>query len=161
MRAGAEELAALVPLFDAYRRFYGQPGDLRAAETFLAARIAGAQSVIFLAVEPAEARSAVGFVQLYPVFSSVALRRSWLLNDLYVDPAARRRGVGRALLMAARERAEDTGADGLGLETGIGNKPAQALYESLGYRRDTAFYRYFLSVDAASRGGAPGGPGLP
>jgi ribosomal protein S18 acetylase RimI-like enzyme len=146
IRAGPDALGSLAPLFDAYRRFYGQPGDLRAAEAFLAARIANGESVIYLAVERAPPCRARGFVQLYPVFSSVAGCRSWLLNDLYVDAAARRRGVGRALMMAARRLAEETGADGLSLETAADNRRAQRLYESLGYRRDTEFYRYFLPV---------------
>lgn len=46
----------------------------------------------------------------------------------------------------ARKLAADTGADGLLLETAIDNLPAQSLYESLGYKRDTGFYRYFLAI---------------
>ena len=46
----------------------------------------------------------------------------------------------------ARIFAIETDAKGLILETAIDNKPAQALYESLGYTRDDEYYRYFLNV---------------
>jgi GNAT superfamily N-acetyltransferase len=90
----------------------------------------------------------VGFVQLYPLFSSTAPRprRLWLLNDLYVAPEARGGGTGRALMARARRLAEETDAGGLELATARGNLGAQRLYESLGYRRDDGFFRYELGL---------------
>jgi ribosomal protein S18 acetylase RimI-like enzyme len=52
----------------------------------------------------------------------------------------------RLRLRRARRLAEETGAAGLGLETATDNLPAQKLYEALGWRCDTAFYRYELKV---------------
>src|SRR6266702_6632429 len=95
VRAGLDDLEALVPLFDGYRRFYGQPADLVAARAFLSERIKRNESVIFLAIREG---SVAGFTQLYPSFSSVAAERLWILNDLFVAPDARRTGAGRALL---------------------------------------------------------------
>jgi GNAT superfamily N-acetyltransferase len=143
VRVGLEELEQVVPLFDAYRQFYGQPSDLVAARAFLRARIAREESVIFLARD--EDGRARGFVQLYPTFSSVALASRWILNDLYVGPEARRSGVGTALLERAREHALETGAKGLTLATAEDNLTAQALYESLGWKRD-GFFHYVRSV---------------
>jgi ribosomal protein S18 acetylase RimI-like enzyme len=88
----------------------------------------------------------VGFVQLYPVFSSVALMRQWILNDLYVVPEARKLGVGRALTERARELAEATRANCLTLETAAENLPAQRLYESLGWKQEQEFFRYYLPL---------------
>jgi len=88
----------------------------------------------------------IGFVHLYPVFSSVNLTQQWILNDLFVIAEARKLGVGRALMERARQFAENTRAAGLTLETAITNNAAQRLYESLGWRRDQEFYRYFLAV---------------
>jgi GNAT superfamily N-acetyltransferase len=101
--------------------------------------------VIFLAERNGRA---VGFVQLYPLFSSTARRprRLWLLNDLYVAPEARQGGVGRALMRRARRLAEETGACGLELATARTNTIGQQLYESEGYRRDDAFLRYELGL---------------
>lgn len=142
-RATLTDLAALVPLFDGYRRFYGQPSDPARAERFLRERLAGDESVIFLALEDA---TALGFVQLYPSFWSVAACRSWILNDLYVIPESRGAGVGRALLERARAHAESTGAGGMSLATQRSNVTAQRLYEGLGWVRDQEFFHYELEL---------------
>ena len=137
------DLDAVAPLFDAYRRFYGRPADLAASRAFLAERLTNGESVVLVA----EAGSvAVGFAQLYPLFSSVAARRVWLLNDLFVAPEARWGGVGRALLEAARRHAVATGALRLELATEHANAEARRLYESAGYVPDAAFVRYSLEV---------------
>jgi len=143
VRATPADVGDIAPLFDAYRRFYGKPPDVEAARRFLFARLSKDESVLFIA--RLEGRMA-GFVNLYPVFSSVNLTRQWILNDLFVAPAARKLGVGRALTERARQLAEATRANGLALETAIGNQAAQKLYESLGWKRDDEFYRYFLPV---------------
>lgn len=142
-RATLADLSRLVPLFDAYRQFYGQPSDPGRAERFLRERLAGNESVIYLAQENG---AALGFVQLYPSFWSVAACRSWILNDLFVNPASRRTGAGRALMDRARAHAEETGAEGLSLATQRSNLTAQRLYESLGWRRDQEFFHYELPL---------------
>jgi ribosomal protein S18 acetylase RimI-like enzyme len=146
-RAGPADAGAVAPLFDAYRRFYGRPPDLELARRFVAERLERGESVIFLAERDGRA---VGFVQLYPVFSSTAARpgRLWLLNDLYVAPEARRGGLARDLMAAARHLAEETGACGLELVTGRTNAAAQRLYRSLGWHQDDAFVRFELGLDS-------------
>lgn len=144
-QAEISDVAAVAPLFDAYRQFYQRPSDLALARAFIAERLARGESVIFLAERDGRA---VGFVQLYPVFSSTARRprRLWLLNDLYVAPEARQGGVGRALMARARRLAEETDACGLELATARTNLIGQRLYESEGYRRDDVFLRYELGL---------------
>ncbi len=132
-RAGIEDLEVVALLFDTYRQFYGQDSDHDGARAFLAARIAGDESVLLLA---RHARKGCGFVQLYPTFSSVRMGRVWTLNDLYVIPDARRHGVARALLAAATAHARATGALGLQLETAPSNHAAQALYRDAGWTLD-------------------------
>lgn len=89
---------------------------------------------------------ALGFVQLFPTFSSIDAHRTWLLGDLFTAPAARGRGVGRQLMNTARAFALLTGAKGMTLETATDNHGAQHLYESLGYVRDTGYYTYCLDL---------------
>ena len=132
-RASRDDVDDLAPLFDGYRRFYAQPSDIAAARAFLEERLSRDESVIFFAVDDGEA---LGFTQLYPSFSSVSLRRLWILNDLFVRPGVRRGGVGRRLLERARQWALETGAKGLTLATQPTNAAAKALYESCGWRRD-------------------------
>jgi ribosomal protein S18 acetylase RimI-like enzyme len=142
--ATSHDLDALVPLFDGYRQFYGKPSDLPGARAFLAARMAQQQSVILLA--HAESEAALGFTQLYPLFSSVRMVRTYLLNDLFVAPSARRRGVAAALLHEAAAQARALGAASLSLSTALDNAPAQALYEQLGWQRDRQFCEYTLTL---------------
>lgn len=143
IRADLSHVPAIAPLFDAYRQFYQQAPDLERARAFVTDRITRGESVIFLASSDGDY---AGFTQLYPLFSSVQLGRAWLLNDLYVAPKARGRGVGEALLGRARRFAEETGALSLMLETAADNLPAQRLYERLGWVRDTEFYTYYLHL---------------
>ena len=143
LRADARHLAALAELFDGYRQFYRKPSDESSARTFLKERLAQNDSVIFAAELDGRL---VGFTQLYPLFSSVRMRRVWVLNDLYVAPAARRRGVAEALMEAARAFASADGAVALQLATELDNTGAQALYERLGYERDTDFATYELAL---------------
>jgi GNAT superfamily N-acetyltransferase len=146
-RATISDLDGAAPLFDAYRQFYGQRSDLAAARAFLDERLRRDESVIFLAVADGQpSGEALGFTQLYPSFSSVSLKRLWVLNDLFVDPNVRRGGVGRRLLERAREWAIETGAKGLVLTTAVDNSTARALYESCGWQRDDAYQPYYLFV---------------
>jgi ribosomal protein S18 acetylase RimI-like enzyme len=133
-RADANDLAALASLFDAYRQFYEQTSDVAGARAFLAERLAKDESVVLLAERDG---AAVGFVQLYPIFSSVRMGRVWTLNDLYVVPDARRGGVAHALLDAACGFARERGALGLQLETGKDNFAAQKLYRDAGWQLET------------------------
>lgn len=142
--ATLHDLDSLARLFDGYRQFYGQAADLPQARAFLEQRLRQGESLILLAQDERGAVS--GFTQLYPLFSSVRMVRTWLLNDLFVSSGARRKGVAAALLMAAAEHARALGAASLSLSTALDNAPAQSLYESLGWQRDRQFCEYSLSL---------------
>jgi len=143
VRADASHLKVVVLLFDTYRQFYKQRANPGTARKFLRERLKRDESVIFLAIDGNEA---MGFIQLYPSFDSVAMQRIWILYDLFVTPKARRRGVATLLLKRARQLAVDTKAKTLVLETATNNRPAQKLYKELGWKRDVKFYRYLLNL---------------
>lgn len=146
-RATVDDVELVAPLFDAYRRFYSQPGDLPRARSFLRERLQQGESVVLLA----ELDGAVaGFTQLYPMFSSVRTARLWILNDLYVDERARRKGVAQALLDAAAEFARARGGAGLMLETARDNAPARALYLAAGWQEETTQWYSLSLVDCGS-----------
>ena len=135
-------LKELAALFDLYRQFYKQAPDLVGSENFLHQRITNLQSVIFVVVYN---HTMVGFTQLYPLFSSVSVQHSWLLNDLYVLPEQRGIGAATALLQRAQLFAQQTNSKGLALETAIDN-PAQKLYEKLGWQCDTETLHYYWNT---------------
>ncbi|KQM77558.1 acetyltransferase [Sphingomonas sp. Leaf22] len=139
-RATLQDIDRIVPLFDAYRQFYEQDSDPDGARAFLIERIERAQSVLLLADDDA------GFAQLYPSFSSVRLRPTMILNDLFVRPELRSHGVGAALLHAACDVARDSGAARMSLATAVDNSAAHALYVRAGWTRDAQFHTYAIAT---------------
>ena len=144
LQAKIEHLEEVAQLFDRYRVFYQQPADLSGSRAFIQQRLQKGDSTIFLAQS---AGQSVGFTQLYPSFSSVSMRPIWILNDLFVEAAHRRQGLAQTLMSTAADFARDTGAIRLSLSTQVENTAAQALYESLGYCKDEAFYHYALALN--------------
>lgn len=140
-RATLQDIDRIVPLFDGYRQFYGQSSDIDGARRFLTERIENADSIILLAADDA------GFAQLYPCFSSVRMRSTLILNDLFVAPDARGHGVGAALLGAARAHARSAGATRMTLSTAVDNSAAHALYIRAGWERDAQFHTYTIAID--------------
>ena len=137
--AGLADLGVLIPLFRGYLDFYGQPASEPDAGAFLAAHLDAGTSIILVAERDGDG---VGFAQLYPTWDSLSLTSRWILYDLFVDPDARRGGVGRALVASALDVARDSGAGSMSLDTAVDNEPAQALYEELGFERDEVFVTY-------------------
>jgi len=139
----SDDLPALGRLFDEYRQFYKLPMDLDKATAYIEARLAAGDSVVLVAAD--ESEELLGFIQMYPTWCSLLAGPVYVLYDLYVPLRARRRGVARALLQAAAERAKRDGKLRMTLSTARTNVNAQALYESLGWERDNEFYVYNLT----------------
>ncbi|SFR44813.1 Ribosomal protein S18 acetylase RimI [Robiginitalea myxolifaciens] len=135
---------SLIPLLEGYRSFYKQEANPEKSAAFLTERLAARDSIIFVAEDEGKL---LGFMQLYPSFSTVSLERVWILNDLFVAATARSQGIGQSLLRAAQDFCREQGAKGLALETGVEN-PAQKLYESLGWEKDTHCFHYFWKASA-------------
>ncbi|MFT5231125.1 MAG: GNAT superfamily N-acetyltransferase [Candidatus Azotimanducaceae bacterium] len=146
IKATASHLEQLAPLFDEYRQFYKKPSDLEGAEAFLKARFDKQESTIFIALDTEN--KALGFTQLYPNFSSVSMKRDYLLNDLFVAEKARGQGVGKALLLKAQAFGNTQNSKGIMLETAFDN-PAQHLYEKLGWKKDTEVFHYVWATPEA------------
>lgn len=142
-QARSEHLEGVAKLFDQYRVFYSSSSDLEAARKFLEERFEKRDSAMFVASSDG---CIVGFTQLYPSFSSVSMKRVWILNDLFVDKDYRGNGIAKALMRAAEVFARETGAVRVVLATQISNIAAQSLYESRGYTKDEEFYHYALRL---------------
>jgi GNAT superfamily N-acetyltransferase len=138
-QASLEHLEELSKLFDRYRVFYKAASDLEAARKFLLERFQKSDSMIFVASSDDRI---VGFTQLYPSFSSVSMKRVWILNDLFIEELSRQQGIAKLLISQAESFAKQTGAIRIILATQVSNIAAQSLYESLGYFNDRDFYHY-------------------
>ena len=139
-KATLKDLNAVVPLFDAYRIFYGKQQNKADSSAFLKARLENKESVIFLG---SWEDKPIAFTQLYPLFSSTRLQRLWMLNDLFVATAYRQKGMAQALIDAAKQLAQTTQAAGLLLETEKNNLPGNLLYPKMDFIRDEAHHFYF------------------
>lgn len=141
-QATMNELEEVAMLFDEYRQFYGIESDQSSTKAFLQLRMALKESVIFMAVENDKA---VGFTQLYPTFSSIALQRAYILNDIYVKEDARGQGVGTALMQKVFQYCEQQSARYVTLQTAADNINARKLYENLYMKQDQYcnYVKYF------------------
>ncbi|MDQ2991687.1 MAG: GNAT family N-acetyltransferase, partial [Candidatus Eremiobacteraeota bacterium] len=74
----------------------------------------------------------VGFAHLLQSYDTLDMTDAWILEDLFVDPTARRSGIAAALLRHAESFARSVGATRLSLSTAHTN--TQRLYEAHGYK---------------------------
>jgi len=143
-RADITDIEGVASLFDSYREFYGKSSDLKQSIQFLSERISAKES--FILVAEIKGKS-VGFTQLYPFFSSVQTTRLMVLNDLFVVPEVRRKGVAKKLMDAAVKLANEEGCGGLILETTEDNVQAQSLYKKLGWKEETGVRHYSFDIE--------------
>ena len=94
----------------------------------VAALIASVSTLAAAALDPASGRLR-GFV-----LARLAADEAEILT-IAVDPAARDKGVGRALLAANLRQATNAGARAMFLEVDAGNAAALALYKRLGFAK--------------------------
>jgi GNAT superfamily N-acetyltransferase len=133
------DVGELSGLFDLYRIFQGKESNIEAARSFLQARFDHGESVVFMAHEGS---APLGFAQLYPSYSSTALARVFILNDLFVHETGRRKGAASKLLAALEGYALAHGAARVTLNVAMENKPGRELYESHGWSKDEQFVMY-------------------
>lgn len=126
-------------LFDQYRVFYKMPSNIAAAEDFINNRLNQRDAIIYLARKE---NSAVGFMQIYPSFSSVAMQPTWILNDLFVTAVARRTGCAKQMMGYLQEEAKRNEIFSIKLATAVDNTKAKALYRQLGYLINRDFDNY-------------------
>ncbi len=135
------DLDSVSILFDQYRVFYRKESDIEGAKSFLSARLSQKDSEVFVCEYEG---TLVGFVQLYPLFSSTRMKKLWLLNDLFVNSAYRGKGISIKLIDRAKELVRDTGAFGMFLETEKSNDIGNSLYPRAGFELNSSsnFYEW-------------------
>ena len=142
-RATLADIDQIVPLFDAYRVWYGKPSDVELATDFLTERLVRNESVIFLAKSNTE--TPAGFTQCYPMFSSTRMRRMWVLNDLFVAPEYRSQGISKQIIDATKTLARSTDAVGVMLETEPTNEIGNRLYPRVGFERENNNFYFWTN----------------
>jgi GNAT superfamily N-acetyltransferase len=145
-KAIAGDLQALALLFDNYRQFYGKAADFTAGHNFLRHRLSNNDSEIFIAED--DHAQLVGFVQLYPIFSSTRMKRLWLLNDLFIQPEHRGKGISVALIDACKALCRNTDSCGMILETSKDNTIGNNLYRKTAFSLDGDHNYYEWSIES-------------
>jgi GNAT superfamily N-acetyltransferase len=79
----------------------------------------------------------LGFATIYWTWQTLYAARVGVLNDLFVVPASRGTGAGRALIERCRELCRERGAQKLVWETALDNVTAQRLYDGIGAEKST------------------------
>ena len=143
VKANSKHIKDIGYLFDLYRQFYKYKSDLKSSTNYIKQRITKKDSTIFICFTDLKA---AGFLQLYETFDSLNINKKIILYDLYVEKKYRRLGIGRKLMVKAKDYAVKKKITIIELSTAINNKKAQALYESLNYKRDREYYNYYLEI---------------
>ncbi|MBZ5513551.1 MAG: ribosomal protein S18-alanine N-acetyltransferase [Acidobacteriia bacterium] len=97
--------------------------------------------ILVAELETTEPPKLIGFAALHRIIDEVEVR------NMAVDPDHRQQGVGRALLLAAREHMLKAGAKRVFLEVRASNKPAQSLYYSIGFAMHSIRKNYYREPD--------------
>jgi ribosomal protein S18 acetylase RimI-like enzyme len=114
------------------------PGAEKTMRRFLADVANSGYSFLFVA---AAGERTVGFIsgelrQGSPTF----LPKTWAsVDDVFVRPEYRNRGMGRALLQSVQAWAQERGADGISLQVAAANARGRKFYEDLGFREVSVY----------------------
>ncbi|MCG9697065.1 GNAT family N-acetyltransferase [Shewanella sp. Isolate11] len=100
-----DDQSSLAELFNQYRQSLGQAAELAACEDFIQSRLLENDSVILVAIFE---QKIVGFIQLYPSYSSLLLKPIWYFDDIFVIESLRKQGVATGLIEKAKQLAKET-----------------------------------------------------
>ncbi|MGL2993914.1 N-acetyltransferase family protein [Flavobacterium sp. TSSA_36] len=143
-KATLDDLDALAELFDQYLVFYKKKSNLATHKTYLKQRLVNNEAIVFMAFD--EQNNAIGFALNYITFSSLALNKIVILNDLFVDATIRKKGYARQLIEETKKLAQEIGSPIVRLRTAKNNFTAQSLYQKMGFVRDEHLYGYDLTL---------------
>ena len=142
---GEDDLAELLPLMRGYCDFYEVAPTDEALLGVARALVADPEREGRQLLARDETGVAVGFATLYWSWQTLAASRLGVMNDLFVLPEARGRGVAEALIAACRDACAEHGATTLAWQTALDNARAQAVYDRVGARR-SQWLDYSLDV---------------
>nr|WP_315156476.1 GNAT family N-acetyltransferase [uncultured Flavobacterium sp.] len=145
-KANIQDLDQLTKLFDQYVVFYKSPSNYEKHHAFLKERLENNEATVFVACEDENPDKIIGFALNYITFSSLALNKIVILNDLFVDSSARKKGVGEKLILKTVALAKEIGSHTIRLRTAKSNTAAQKLYHKMGFVREDYLYSYDLTV---------------
>jgi ribosomal protein S18 acetylase RimI-like enzyme len=141
--ARTDETEEMLPLIRAYCRFYEtEPNDGGLRRMFETLTTDAGQGAVFIARDGGRA---VGFATVDWKWSSLKAGRIGYLEDLFVDPEARGRGIADALIEVCAERCRELGMPAMQWLTAPDNHRAQKVYDRTSAESDT-YLEYDLEL---------------
>lgn len=145
--AVAGDEGEILRMIVALATFEREPDAVKATEESLAALMFGAAPKVFANIAEVDGR-AVGLALWFLNFSTWTGRHGLYLEDLFVDPEARRLGVARALFVSLAQEADRRGCARIDWAVLDWNRSAMDFYESLGARRSAGWQPWRLDGPA-------------
>ena len=143
------DVPAILEMMRGFARFEELEQHFEATEERLRVALFGGDAVAeALVAEDGAALS--GYAIFFPYFASFRGQKGYYLEDLYVDPASRGKGVGGALLRRIAVKGRERGFERIDFQVLEWNEPAIRFYERLGALRDD-MERHFKLTDEAFR----------
>jgi GNAT superfamily N-acetyltransferase len=99
------DIEPLTVLFNLYRQSLGQASQLANCRQFISNRLSESDTMIFIATDE---QQPLGFLQLYPSYSTLLLKPIWYFDDVYVVEAYRGEGIAKQLIQKAKSLADST-----------------------------------------------------
>ncbi|MBY0450486.1 MAG: GNAT family N-acetyltransferase [Cyanobacteria bacterium] len=126
-----------------YRQSLGLASNIHEVRHFVFTRMTLEDSLVYIAADEQEP---MGFIQLYPSFSTAQLESMWYLHDIYVRPTHRQKGVAKLLLARAIDFARERGDCAICIPVQPNNQEAISLCQAAGFHIDSTMTHYSLSL---------------
>ena len=128
--ATAADAALIVHFVEALAAYEKLSHEAKATEADIARDLFGAEPKVFCEIAEWEGKP-VGFTLWFYTYSTFQGRHGIWLEDLFVDPACRGLGAGRALIEGVYRTADEQGAERVYWLTENTNERAQHLYRQV------------------------------
>ena len=135
-RVGEDDLDALLPLMRGYCDFYEVAPTDDALLALSRALIADPEREGVQFIARSADGTGLGFATIYWTWSTSRAARIGVMNDLFVAPEGRRKGVGEALIKRCVEAVRERGGAELEWKTAHDNHTAQSVYDRVGGTRE-------------------------
>ena len=144
------DVPALIELMTALAEFEGYLDEFRVTEAELLARAFGevAQCQVFVAEQKG---ALAGYAVVLEVAFTFDLRPSALLKELFIEPASRSGGIGKALMTCVARWALSKGMGRLKWDVLAGNQNAERFYQRLGGEPDRKWTAYHMDHENLER----------
>lgn len=143
---GEPELAELLPLMRGYCDFYAVDPPDEALLAMARALIGDSPREGFQLIARDESGRAIGFATVFWTWATSSAARIGVMNDLFVEPAARGGGTADELILECARLVRERGGRSLEWQTAKDNFRAQAVYERVGGRRSDRWLSYSLEL---------------